>query len=827
MATSVAGQIRIDLLADVARFQAQMREAGRAVGDFQSEFERRVRGFNAPKAMAHRAAQLREAWQSALTGEGGPLHVRGGYPIDVRDAGRLVDEQLRREVRLRSMLPWGASLRTEMSREAALTAAAIAEHQRTIGLKLVEAARGINSAVGGIPLVGPALGLLNANPLLAIGGATVGAMMAQQRRENALAREVAREAKMLGQSPEEASRLHAAGMAPELSARFLRSLAESRDSDELRRAFASLRLEAKQLASLPLSQALMKVGDALREHVKNPAEKAAVAMRLFGRGGAEVIPVLERMREKIADMADWEKVTPERIARVKAFDRASADAAKAVQDALGTLNRKLGSLFGTEAGLTTHVLRGFAGFVTLLTGDADKLDKMVGRWEKLDAAIRDPKLAQDLAPLSEEDLALQEAAAKRAANAIERLTEKIEEMTLGAEKAERLKLERELSQAGLFTAQPLASPTPKSQPLTGPTPKAKAEAERELREALQHLEDLPKDAGEDARREAKERLQRALARAKRAVKAEPEREPREALPPPRILGGSPEEFRARARAAGVREIDVESYLRWRNLPGDRLLRQYDQAKEEERRRKEREDQERRDRERVEQIVQEVPSGGTAAEQAAAKYRREIAELNDLWNRGQLRRDRSRDEAERLYWATARRYLADYYREAAGLDAEQLRRELRSAADVHRERVAWLGLMRDQGMLSRETAADAAQRSLDQLRAGLGVRDPFAEYRRAFRELSEAREFLGADEFARRRRELRRQAAEEFAAQRERPTPLVAAMQAGSAEAYAAIVQAMAAGPHQAALERANAILDRIERNTRPGQQATVLTVKDF
>ena len=62
MGNSVAGQIRIDLIAQAAQFKAGIREGRQELGSFQEQFERFNRSFNSQKNIAARIGAEKDAW---------------------------------------------------------------------------------------------------------------------------------------------------------------------------------------------------------------------------------------------------------------------------------------------------------------------------------------------------------------------------------------------------------------------------------------------------------------------------------------------------------------------------------------------------------------------------------------------------------------------------------------------------------------------------------------------------------------------------------------------------------------------------------------------
>ena len=65
--SSVASQIRIDILANAARFKADMREAGRdGFGSFNEEFKKFQREFDAQKQTMERSVAETRGWKASM-----------------------------------------------------------------------------------------------------------------------------------------------------------------------------------------------------------------------------------------------------------------------------------------------------------------------------------------------------------------------------------------------------------------------------------------------------------------------------------------------------------------------------------------------------------------------------------------------------------------------------------------------------------------------------------------------------------------------------------------------------------------------------------------
>jgi hypothetical protein len=336
--TSVAGQIRIDLLANSAQFKAGMREAGReGFGSFRDEAEKFDRWFESRKQVTARMGEEGANWQQAMYGAGGAMHDPYGYGLSTAgDKGPSANSLTSLRARQLSLLPWGTSMRTEMSREAALTAAAIGEAKQTVVNRLSRAAAEIGQEVGtaagiGGP-VGRVLGLANAHPVMALGTLALGYELEHVRQRYQLANEVRGESLMLGQSAEDTSRMKGIGFDAHMLTRFQRNMSDK--GPEAMGAFAKLGLNPDALAAKPLIDALKDVGDAFDSKVTRAADRSSVAMHLFGRGGADVIATLSDMKRRMDLLGERQIIDATAVERAKSIEAALTRASNKLDKAL-------------------------------------------------------------------------------------------------------------------------------------------------------------------------------------------------------------------------------------------------------------------------------------------------------------------------------------------------------------------------------------------------------------------------------------------------------------------------------------------------------------
>jgi len=453
MGNSVAGQIRIDLLANAAQFKAGMREGGReGFGAFKGEAEKFDRWFNSRKSVADRMTKEQDSWVRAMR-DGGPLQKIGGFLNgDLSESQKAFSLQTRYGIRMRDYLPWGTSMRTELSREAAMTAAAIGASKQTVVNSLAKATKEISAeaaTAGGLGgLVGTVGKFAMGHPLLVGAGLTAGFMAKQIHDRDILAGEMKAASRTLGQGSEDTSRLMASGFDQPTLSKFQKSMADQ--SPEVLAAFSKLNLDPNKLGAEPLLQSLLKVRDALEENIRNPADRASIAMHLFGRGGATMIATLDEMKEKLALVGNHEIIKPEDIERVEAWEHAL----KGAGNTLSELNLVAGRALGSQSGFVTNLMRDIEGIGVFLKDGMDGIEKLKERYKKEDhdANPVNAKIKQD-ARIAATKLANEgeryAAAMQKANEKVQSLKDRVEDLTVGSEKAARNRFFREATAAGI------------------------------------------------------------------------------------------------------------------------------------------------------------------------------------------------------------------------------------------------------------------------------------------------------------------------------------------------------------------------------------------
>ena len=347
---SVASDIRINLLANLGAFIAPLKQAG---DETEKAAQRFNRAFDSIKASAERAQKEQFAWAHAMGTE-------GQFAAGTQTAG---DPGRSREMRIADQLPFGKSLRTSISKEAAETAALLGKETGSLKGLLGSVAGELGAASGLGGMLGT-LGSLATGPLgiasAAIGGAMAihgeGMAWAGERRQRAsLARATAVE---LGSGIEDASRLNAVGIDAEAGGRLERAIAGKSQG------LTDLGLDANKLRAEPIKDAMLEVAAAM-DRIHDPVTRAKAAVDIFGKAGVELLPTLDHLKDKMAALGKDEIVTAEQAAKAKRADQAKKEADRQYGEAKGAAFRAIG--FGEDSGMQRD--RRSAMFWATLTGN--------------------------------------------------------------------------------------------------------------------------------------------------------------------------------------------------------------------------------------------------------------------------------------------------------------------------------------------------------------------------------------------------------------------------------------------------------------------------
>jgi hypothetical protein len=151
---------------------------------------------------------------------------------------------------------------------------------------------------------------------------------------------------------------------------------------------------------MPVDQAIGKIADGLK-HMENASQRNAVAMQIFGRGAAELIPLLDAGSEGIAKFVAEAKKTGnafsrEDAAKVEAANDAITRAFGVVQGAMNTLvveaapfidylANRLADFATQGEGLVGMMVTGFEAVVKGIAGAADYLSLLQAGFHTLEA----------------------------------------------------------------------------------------------------------------------------------------------------------------------------------------------------------------------------------------------------------------------------------------------------------------------------------------------------------------------------------------------------------------------------------------------------------
>src|SRR6185369_16747709 len=98
----------------------------------------------------------------------------------------------------------------------------------------------------------------------------------------------------------------------------------------------------EQLAKLPLDEALLKISDGLKG-LNSPAARTAAAIDIFGKSGAQLLPMLQDGSKVIAELADEAKNLG------ISFSRVDAAKVEAANDALTRVGEVFQGVWNTMA----------------------------------------------------------------------------------------------------------------------------------------------------------------------------------------------------------------------------------------------------------------------------------------------------------------------------------------------------------------------------------------------------------------------------------------------------------------------------------------------
>jgi len=123
---------------------------------------------------------------------------------------------------------------------------------------------------------------------------------------------------------------------------------------QLSAVFDKLGLDANYISGLPLDTQLQTFADAISK-VQNPSERMSLALKIFGRGAADIVPLLNKGGEGIREFQQKAEqmgliVSGETIARIKALNKPFMEMKGIIKGALLTLGSELLPVFETITG---------------------------------------------------------------------------------------------------------------------------------------------------------------------------------------------------------------------------------------------------------------------------------------------------------------------------------------------------------------------------------------------------------------------------------------------------------------------------------------------
>jgi hypothetical protein len=122
-------------------------------------------------------------------------------------------------------------------------------------------------------------------------------------------------------------------------------------------------LSAASIIHLSPTQQLMAIREKLLE-IQNPAQRAAAAMKVFGKSGVEIIPMLEDLPDLLEEAKKLGYIkTDASIEAASALDDAMKDAAKATSAAAGALGAEMVPLVKEYSETVTYVAREAAAWI--------------------------------------------------------------------------------------------------------------------------------------------------------------------------------------------------------------------------------------------------------------------------------------------------------------------------------------------------------------------------------------------------------------------------------------------------------------------------------
>jgi TP901 family phage tail tape measure protein len=147
-------------------------------------------------------------------------------------------------------------------------------------------------------------------------------------------------------------------------------------ADSLRR----LGIDAGRLAGMSPEDQFTMMAQALSQ-IQDPGERAALAMKIFGRAGSALIPLLNGGAAGIAEL----RAEAERLGIV--MDKDTADSAAALTDAMNAMSRAFRAIVVNVGGAVAPIFTKVAQVISMLAGDFSRFVKENGRFVQIALAV--------------------------------------------------------------------------------------------------------------------------------------------------------------------------------------------------------------------------------------------------------------------------------------------------------------------------------------------------------------------------------------------------------------------------------------------------------
>jgi hypothetical protein len=145
-------------------------------------------------------------------------------------------------------------------------------------------------------------------------------------------------------------------------------------------ALKRLGIDASRLAGMSPEDQFTMMAQALSQ-IQDPGERAALAMKVFGRAGTSLIPLLNGGAAGIAKL----RAEAERLGIV--MDKDTADSAAALTDAMNAMNRAFRAIVVNVGGAVAPIFTQVAQVVSMAAGDFSRFVKENGRFVQIALAV--------------------------------------------------------------------------------------------------------------------------------------------------------------------------------------------------------------------------------------------------------------------------------------------------------------------------------------------------------------------------------------------------------------------------------------------------------